>query len=67
MEENFRKITWQEIQNLSAPYDTSSIMHYGPLAFSKNRQKQMKTIMPKVPNDNMGQRQNFSEVLIKCM
>lgn len=60
MEFNFRKYNWNYIQNLSAPYDLSSVMHYGSYAFSKDRR--MPTILPKDPNRSIGQRNGFSEV-----
>lgn len=62
MEFNFRKYTWNYIQNLSAPYDLSSVMHYGSYAFSKDRRSA--TILPKDPNKKIGQRDNFSKVQI---
>ncbi|CAL8095466.1 unnamed protein product [Orchesella dallaii] len=61
MESNFRKIPLTEVQNLSSPYDTSSIMHYGSYSFSKNYPVG-RTIVPKIPNENMGQRRNFTEI-----
>ncbi|XP_021955270.1 zinc metalloproteinase nas-15 [Folsomia candida] len=60
MEFNFRKYTWNYIQNLSAPYDLSSVMHYGSYAFSKDRRSA--TILPKDPNKKIGQRDNFSKI-----
>lgn len=60
MDFNFRKYSWRDIQNLTAPYDTGSILHYGPYAFSKN--KKSPTIIPKNPNDKMGQRDGLSKV-----
>ncbi len=70
MDFNFRKYSWRDIQNLSTPYDTASILHYGPYAFAKD--KRYPTILPKNPNDKMGQRNNFSPVsyclsLINCL
>jgi hypothetical protein len=60
MEYNFQKFSWDDTQNLSSPYDTGSIMHYGAYAFSKDRK--MPTILPKNPNHKIGQRTNFSTV-----
>jgi len=60
MDFNFQKYSWSTIQNLGVGYDTSSILHYGPYAFSKDRR--YATIIPKVPNDKMGQRNTFSPV-----
>ena len=37
MEYNFLKYSLNKINHLKAPYDTCSVMHYGPYAFSKNR------------------------------
>ena len=60
MDFNFRKYSWRDIQNLSVAYDTGSILHYGPYAFAKDRR--YPTILPKNPNDKMGQRNAFSPV-----
>jgi astacin len=42
----FKKYTLNEITHLGAPYDTCSIMHYVPLAFSSNKQPTMEKIKP---------------------
>jgi len=60
MEFNFRKYNWNYIQNLSAPYDLGSVMHYGSYSFSKDRKSA--TILPKDPNKKIGQRNDFSKV-----
>ena len=60
MDFNFRKYSWKDIQNMSVPYDTSSVMHYGPYAFAKDRR--YPTLLPINPNDKMGQRDGFSPV-----
>jgi Astacin (Peptidase family M12A) len=60
MEFNFRKYSWKDIQSMNVSYDTSSVMHYGPYAFAKDRR--YPTILPKIPNDRMGQRDGFSPV-----
>ncbi|CAL8073466.1 unnamed protein product [Orchesella dallaii] len=60
MDYNFRKYSWKEIQNLSVPYDLTSVMHYGSYAFSKGQGKP--TILPKDPNKTIGQRSGFSTV-----
>ncbi|CAG7731659.1 unnamed protein product [Allacma fusca] len=57
MEFNFKK--QDNIQNLSVHYDTSSILHYGPFAFAKDRR--YPTIVPRIPDKNMGQRDGLSE------
>uniref|UniRef100_A0A915MY79 Metalloendopeptidase n=1 Tax=Meloidogyne javanica TaxID=6303 RepID=A0A915MY79_MELJA len=45
------------IDYLGAKYDYSSVMHYGPLAFSKNGKP---TIEPKEKSVTIGQRLGFS-------
>lgn len=57
---NFNKQSWNSVQNLSVDYDTASIMHYGAYAFSKG--KGLPTILPKNPNQQIGQRRDFSLV-----
>ena len=37
MEYNFLKYSLNKINHLQATYDTCSVMHYGPYAFSRNR------------------------------
>lgn len=60
MEFNFQKFTWKETQNLSCPYDLTSVMHYGSYAFSKYQGRP--TIMAKDPNKSIGQRGGFSQI-----
>lgn len=69
--DNYVKILWENIaedhkynfnQHLHdgkdfGAYDYSSIMHYGPLAFSKNGEK---TIIPLVGEITIGQRNQLS-------
>ncbi|CAL4206890.1 unnamed protein product, partial [Meganyctiphanes norvegica] len=56
---NFEKYTWQNIQSLGVDYDPSSIMHYGPYAFAKDRSKP--TIIPRMAKEEIGQRRAFSK------
>ncbi|XP_035705615.1 zinc metalloproteinase nas-4 isoform X2 [Folsomia candida] len=60
---NFHKQSWANVQNLSRDYDTGSIMHYGAYAFSKG--KGLPTILPKNPNEQIGQRREFTVTDIK--
>ena len=59
MRYNFDKNKW--INSRNEPYDYSSIMHYGPRAFSINRQY---TILAK-NGQNIGQRQGLSASDVK--
>lgn len=56
----FRKYKQGEANTMNFPYDTSSIMHYGPYAFSGNGKKTI-TLLPgnKGP---IGQRNGLSEI-----
>jgi len=63
MDYNFHKYPWTRIQNLGESYDVTSIMHYGPYAFAKNRNKP--TITAIQPTSQMGQRTAFSSIDIK--
>lgn len=48
------------IDQMNEPYDYSSIMHYGPYAFSSNGKR---TILARKPGaGKMGQRVQFSEI-----
>lgn len=59
-DDQFEKYGMNVIDQLSEPYDYSSIMHYGPYAFSSNGKR---TILAKKPGaGKMGQRVQFSEV-----
>ncbi|CAJ0942471.1 unnamed protein product, partial [Mesorhabditis belari] len=59
-DDQFEKYTNSVIDHLGEPYDFSSIMHYGPYAFSGNGKK---TLQPKKGNaERMGQRVAFSEI-----
>ncbi|XP_078492916.1 astacin-like metalloendopeptidase [Ciona intestinalis] len=59
-EHNFNKYDETQITSLGEIYDYSSIMHYGPTAFSANGEP---TIVAKFNGgENMGQRGGFSEV-----
>merc|ERR1712223_666511 len=46
-------------------YDYSSIMHYGPYFFSKNKRDRVATIVPKNPGVEIGQREMLSKT--DCM
>ncbi|CAL4227624.1 unnamed protein product, partial [Meganyctiphanes norvegica] len=63
MDFNFKKFTWGTIQGLGVEYDTSSIMHYGPYAFAKDRSKP--TIIPHKTGVEIGQRRAFSKTDIR--
>ncbi|QQP58563.1 Metalloendopeptidase, partial [Caligus rogercresseyi] len=58
---NFLKYDLTKIDHLNAPYDTCSIMHYGPTAFS--RDSRSPTIIQKYKSScQLGQRKGFSDV-----
>ena len=56
---NFDKYTLSDIQHLDAPYDYSSVMHYGSHAFAKGYGP---TIVPKKPASLLGQRNGLSDI-----
>ncbi|KAK8394382.1 hypothetical protein O3P69_006522 [Scylla paramamosain] len=58
MEYNFEKYGKDKIEINGVPYDLESLMHYGGTAFAKD--PSLKTIVPLVPNSNMGQRRGMS-------
>jgi hypothetical protein len=58
MQNQFDKYSTATIQTLDTQYDYQSIMHYDPVAFSRNGQP---TIVPKV-NTQIGQRGGFSQL-----
>ncbi|XP_065672703.1 uncharacterized protein LOC105845300 isoform X5 [Hydra vulgaris] len=57
--------TYDADQMLGLQYDYFSIMHYGPLAFSKNRRSTLMPLFPNIELDMIGQRDGFSEFDIK--
>ncbi|TKR63569.1 hypothetical protein L596_027382 [Steinernema carpocapsae] len=59
-DDQFEKYGPVVIQDLGEPYDYSSIMHYGPYAFSDNGKKTIIALKPGA--DRMGQRVAFSEL-----
>jgi len=61
MASQFQKCDARIIDSLGTPYDFSSMMHYGPYAFSANRRPVMQTIDPS-KQKLIGQRHGFSEV-----
>ncbi|CAJ0581021.1 unnamed protein product, partial [Mesorhabditis spiculigera] len=62
-DDQFEKYTNAVIDHLGEPYDFSSIMHYGPYAFSGNGKK---TLQPKKGNaERMGQRVAFSDIDVR--
>ncbi|XP_017768142.1 PREDICTED: zinc metalloproteinase nas-4-like [Nicrophorus vespilloides] len=58
-ESNFDKYDADEITNFGEKYDYGSVMHYGEYAFSDNGEK---TIVPKDPNAEIGQRVGLSPI-----
>ncbi|XP_046387236.1 zinc metalloproteinase nas-13-like isoform X2 [Ischnura elegans] len=54
---NFEKASADTTDALGVPYDYRSVMHYSPYAFSVNKDP---TIIPKVPNVDIGQRIGLS-------
>jgi len=63
MKYNFMKYTLTQIQHLSAPYDTCSVMHYSGTAFSRNGSPTIKKI--KGGKCQLGQRKGFSDMDVK--
>ncbi|XP_065357943.1 seminal metalloprotease 1-like [Calliphora vicina] len=60
---NFNKYNSNTVTDFGVVYDYGSVMHYGPIAFSKNGEK---TIVPlKESNAVMGQRLELSDTDIK--
>ncbi|KAK8404608.1 hypothetical protein O3P69_007686 [Scylla paramamosain] len=62
MGHNFKKYSSEVVTGFGEDYDYSSVMHYGPYAFTTNG---MKTIVTKDPNAQIGQREDLSEVDVK--
>ena len=59
-DDQFEKYGMNVIDQMNEPYDYSSIMHYGPYAFSSNGKR---TILARKPGaGKMGQRVQFSEI-----
>ena len=59
-DDQFEKYGMNVIDQMNEPYDYSSIMHYGPYAFSSNGKK---TIIARKPGaGKMGQRIQFSDI-----
>lgn len=62
-DDQFEKYGTNVIDQFNEPYDYSSIMHYGPYAFSANGKR---TILARKPGSSkMGQRIQFSEIDLK--
>jgi len=62
--DQFSSYSKDEIDDLEAPYDTCSVMHYPETAFSKDNTS--KTIVPYVKRRcKMGQRDGFSDIDIR--
>ncbi|XP_058053859.1 seminal metalloprotease 1-like [Anopheles bellator] len=57
-EHNFNIYTKDTVTDFNVRYDYGSVMHYSSTAFSKNGER---TIVPKDPNANIGQRVAMSE------
>ena len=58
--DQFDKYSLRTISHLDEPYDYSSIMHYGPYAFTRNGRR---TVVPKKSGGRkMGQREGFSRI-----
>ncbi|KAK0423138.1 hypothetical protein QR680_007992 [Steinernema hermaphroditum] len=62
-DDQFERYGPSVIQDLGEPYDYSSIMHYGPYAFSDNGKRTIVAL--KAGADRMGQRVAFSELDLK--
>ncbi|XP_015189263.1 PREDICTED: zinc metalloproteinase nas-4-like [Polistes dominula] len=60
---NFKLLDANTVNYYGLPYDYSSIMHYSMTAFSKDRS--LATIVPKIPNVEIGQRLGLSYYDIK--
>ncbi|CAI5445340.1 unnamed protein product [Caenorhabditis angaria] len=62
-DDQFEKYNLNVISHLDEPYDYSSIMHYGPYAFSGSGKK---TLVPKKSgSERMGQRVKFSDIDVR--
>ncbi|XP_014228039.2 zinc metalloproteinase nas-14 [Trichogramma pretiosum] len=59
---NFNKYDKASVTDYGVAYDYESVMHYSATAFSKNGKK---TIIPKVGNVTLGQREGFSAKDVK--
>ncbi|CAH1794441.1 unnamed protein product [Owenia fusiformis] len=57
---NFEKYDSKSVDAQEEPYDYTSILHYGPYAFSINRFN--KTLVPKENGARIGQRSRLSEI-----
>ena len=61
-DDNFARYSRAEVTTLSMAYDTGSVMHYAPTAFSKNGRF---TIQSLKSNKKLGQRTGMSKLDIK--
>ena len=59
-DDQFEKYGMNVIDQMNEPYDYSSIMHYGPYAFSANGKRTI--LARKAGAGKMGQRVQFSEI-----
>ncbi|CAD5220755.1 unnamed protein product [Bursaphelenchus xylophilus] len=59
LQDQFDKYSLAMIDHLNTEYDYGSVMHYGPLAFSKNGKPTVEPILP--TNQKIGQRIGFSQ------
>ncbi|EFO13341.1 hypothetical protein LOAG_15188 [Loa loa] len=62
-EDQFDKHSLKHLDFLNEPYDYSSIMHYGPYAFSGNGRRTIIALKPGA--DKMGQRTSLSEIDVR--
>lgn len=58
---NFDKVSEDEITTFGVAYDTDSVLHYSPYAFSMTNQMTIESLFGESYNDRMGQRIKLSD------